>query len=84
MGLGGKESWGDFHRKGASCAALTAEKPGLCLLRDPAKSGQGAWLGGDPSQGEKGAAVSPSPKEKGDSCLSIKDGLGTGLNSSVL
>lgn len=37
-----------------------------------------------PKQGEKGAAASPSPEEKGDSCFSIKAGLGTGLNGSAL
>lgn len=81
---GGKESWGRFHRIGASPAALTAKKPGLFLLRDPARSGQGAVAGWRPKQGEKGAIASPSPEEKGDSCLSIKAGLGTGLNSSAL
>lgn len=73
-GPGGKESWGDFHRIGASSAALTAEKPGLFLLRGPARSGQGAVAGWRPKQAEKGAAASPSPEEKGDSCLSIRLG----------
>lgn len=46
--------------------------------------GREKWLRGDPHQGGKGAGASPSPEEKGDSCLSVKGELGTALNNTAL